>query len=237
MIPWPSSRYHSQSTAVAATTDNELKFLRNQTGHIRNLLARQAQELETQRELLNYLLNEIKCQRDMSNASPMYVFTRDAWVGHRISNVNVVMCKTPSPSAPTTWDIIFSFTHCLCVWLFVRFVTLLFSPVFSSALPCFHARDPHPKVPNHQCNTIDWYSHIQHIPKPKFRSHIAILALILSNQIVNDGSINYDSWTILWINEPAARAKQTTEIRTWARSSSCGAVIMTSEDDTEFISE
>ena len=101
--------------------------------------------------------------------------------------------ETPSPSpkerkwriSMITLSIYMSFTHYLCVWLFVRLVALLFSPVLSSALPCFHARDPHPTVPNHKFNTIDWDSHTQHIPKPQIRSHITI-SRILSNQIVKD---------------------------------------------------
>ena len=90
MIPWPSSSHSSQSAAAAAATHKELVFLRNQTGHIKNLLVLQSQELKAQRALLTALLNEIKVQRDMSSASPMYVFTRDTLAGHRISNVNVM---------------------------------------------------------------------------------------------------------------------------------------------------
>ena len=76
MIPWPSSRYDSRSTAAA--TDKELKFLRNQSGHIKNLLEAQGVELKEQRQLLQSVLDAIKVPRDLSCASPMYVFRGEA---------------------------------------------------------------------------------------------------------------------------------------------------------------
>ena len=73
MIPWPSSSL-LQSTAIDAATDKDLRFLRNQTCHIRNLLKLQDKELDAQRELLKDLVNEIKVQRRSclftSSASP-----------------------------------------------------------------------------------------------------------------------------------------------------------------------
>ena len=75
MIPWPSSKYENRNKVEAAAIQKELKFLRNQSGHIKNLVERQAQELKEQRHLLNSLLDAIKVQRDMSSAEPMYVFT------------------------------------------------------------------------------------------------------------------------------------------------------------------
>ena len=83
MIPWPSSRYDSRSTAAAtdkaaAATDKELKFLRNQSGHIKNLLEAQGVELKEQRQLLQSVLDAIKVPRDLSCASPMYVFRGEA---------------------------------------------------------------------------------------------------------------------------------------------------------------
>ena len=75
MIPWPSSRYDRRWAEAAAATNKELKIVRNQSGHIKNLLERQAKELKEQRQLLESLVDAMKVQRDMSNAEPMYVFT------------------------------------------------------------------------------------------------------------------------------------------------------------------
>ena len=112
--------------------------------------------------------------------------------------------ETPSPSpkerkwriSMITLSIYMSFTHYLCVWLFVRLVALLFSLVLSSALPCFHVQDPHPKVPHHQFHAIDRNSHTQHIPKPTILRHITI-SLILSNQIMHVWIMNdsMNQWT------------------------------------------
>ena len=73
-----------------AAIDNELKFLRNQSGHIKHLLEKQRVELKEQRQLLQSLLDAFKVQRDMSSAEPMYVSRAEVSVGHRFSNVNVI---------------------------------------------------------------------------------------------------------------------------------------------------
>jgi hypothetical protein len=90
MIPWPSSRYENRKHVENAVIDKELKFLHNQSGHIKHLLEKQGVELKEQRQLLQSLLDAIKVQRDMSSAEPMYVSRGEDPVGHRFSNVNVI---------------------------------------------------------------------------------------------------------------------------------------------------
>ena len=90
MIPWPSSRYQNRRNVETAAIDKELKFLHNQSGHIKHLLEKHGVELTEQRQLLQSLLDAIKVRRDMPSAEPMYLSHRGDQVGHRFSNVNVM---------------------------------------------------------------------------------------------------------------------------------------------------
>ena len=85
MIPWPSSSRRFQPDfqqqdkefrLLLKDTAKEIRYWRNFSGRIVNLLARQRQELQHQKELLlKDRTNEIKDVRDISIASPMYVST------------------------------------------------------------------------------------------------------------------------------------------------------------------
>ena len=87
MIPWPSSsrrfspdfqQQDKEFRLLLNQTGKEIKYWRNFSGRIVNLLAQQRRELEHQKELLlKDWTNEIKDVQDMSSASPMYVFTTD----------------------------------------------------------------------------------------------------------------------------------------------------------------
>ena len=87
MIPWPSSsRIYSvdllqldkELRLLRIEIGAEIRYWRNFSGRIVNLLKREREELEHQKELLlKDWPNEIKDQQDMSSASPMYVFTTD----------------------------------------------------------------------------------------------------------------------------------------------------------------
>ena len=87
MIPWPSSsrifsgdflQQDKEFRLLRKELGTEIRYWRNFSGRIVNLLQRQREELEHQKELLlKDWPNEIKDQQDMSSASPMYVFTTD----------------------------------------------------------------------------------------------------------------------------------------------------------------
>ena len=72
MIPWPSSRH--LFSAATAQQDKELRFLRNQSGHICNVVKRLETELADQRKIMEAILREVRLERDMSSEMPMYVF-------------------------------------------------------------------------------------------------------------------------------------------------------------------
>ena len=87
MIPWPSSsRIYSvdllqldkELRLLRIEIGAEIRYWRNFSGRIVNLLKREREELEHQKELLlKDWPNEIKHQQDMSSASSMYAFTTD----------------------------------------------------------------------------------------------------------------------------------------------------------------
>ena len=87
MIPWPSSsRLFSPDFAqqdkelrlLLNQIGEEIRYWRNFSGRIVNLLKQQRREFEHQKELLlKDWTNEIKDVQDMSSASPIYVFTTD----------------------------------------------------------------------------------------------------------------------------------------------------------------
>lgn len=87
MIPWPSSsrlfspdfqQQDKEFRLLLNEIGTEIRYWRNLSGRIVNLLAQQRRELEHQRKLLlKDWTNEIKHVQDFSSASPMYVFTTD----------------------------------------------------------------------------------------------------------------------------------------------------------------
>ena len=87
MIPWQSSsrifsgdflQQNKEFRLLRKELGAEIRYWRNFSGRIVNLLKRQREELEHQKELLlKDWPNAIEDQQDMSSASPMYVFTTD----------------------------------------------------------------------------------------------------------------------------------------------------------------
>ena len=82
MIPWPSSiRRYSADFAqqdkefrlLRNETGKEIRYERNCTGHIVNLLKRQRQELEAQKELLKKIPKEVEARKEWQRALPVYV--------------------------------------------------------------------------------------------------------------------------------------------------------------------
>ena len=87
MIPWPSSsrlfspdfqQQDKEFRLLLNEIGTEIRYWRNFSGRILNLLKRQREELEHQKKLLlKDWTNEITDVQDNASALPMYVFTTD----------------------------------------------------------------------------------------------------------------------------------------------------------------
>ena len=109
MIPWPSSgccrRAQRETRLDELKKQNEdLAFLRNQSGQMLNKLKRQEQELESQRETIKDILWWVSrpppqpdIQEAEANASPMYVLTTNNRKSIFKCECHIVRHPHPSP--------------------------------------------------------------------------------------------------------------------------------------------